>query len=145
MTLQVSRVVVWAVDVPNQPGTLARVMEALRDAGANLEFVIARRVTEETSRIFVAPLKGAKVLRAARAAGLAEAAGMHALRLETPDRLGLGAELARALADRGLNIRGFSAAAVKKQCLCYIAFESESDATAAAKILKKLAPAAKKR
>ena len=73
MSFSVKPVDAYATDVMNRAGMLARVLEALTNAGADLEFVIARRVTQNTSRVFVAPLKGAKVLRAASDVGMQRA------------------------------------------------------------------------
>jgi len=137
MAFSVKPVDVYAADTMNRPGMLARLLEALAAAGANLEFVIARRVSENTSRAFVAPLKGKKVLRAAADVGLVKAAGMHAIRIEGPDRPGLGAAITRAIAAGGINIRGLSAASIKKQSVSYIAFATKDEMTAAMKAAKK--------
>lgn len=137
MAFTVSRIEVYAGDILNKPGTLARVLEALSQAGANLEFVIARRITDNTSRVFVAPLKGNAELRAAADVGLSRATGMHAIRFEGPDRPGLGAWVTRAIARAGLNIRGLSTACLRKRCVCYLGFETEAEAVNAMKTLKR--------
>lgn len=144
MAYSVKTVEVWAADIMNRPGMLARVLEALTVAGAELEFLIARKATEKTSRVFVAPLTTAKQKRAAGDVGMVRAAGLHALRIEGPDRAGLGAQITRAVAGRGLNLRGASAAAVGKKTLFYLAFSSADDAKAAAAIVKKSLSAKKK-
>lgn len=136
MSYQIRKVDVWAVDLLNRPGMLARVLEMLAASGASLEFLVARRVTENTSRTFVAPLKGARQIRAAREAGLAPASGMHTLRLSGPDRPGLGAVLTRALADAGLNVRGVSIAAAQRRLLAYFAFRTAADAAAAQRAIR---------
>ena len=43
MALQVARTKVWAASMQDRPGGLAEKLEPLAKAGANLEFVIARR------------------------------------------------------------------------------------------------------
>lgn len=139
MAMKISKVTVYATDMFNQPGRLSRALEALRNAGANLEFVIGRRITERTSRVFIAPLKGAKQIRAAADVEFRAADGMHVLRVESPDRPGLGADLTRAVADAGINIRGISAAAFKKTSVCYFAFKSAEEAKAATAVLKRAA------
>ncbi|MBK8913671.1 MAG: ACT domain-containing protein [Phycisphaerales bacterium] len=141
MALKIGKTDVWAADVRNRPGMLARILEALAAAGADLEFVVARRVTENTSRVFVAPLKGAKQLRAAADVGLVRAAGMHCVCVSGPDRPGTGARLTRALAAAGLNLRGVSNAAVAGKFLCYFAFASAAEADVARKVLKRAAVA----
>ncbi|NUQ49540.1 MAG: ACT domain-containing protein, partial [Phycisphaerae bacterium] len=97
MSTRISKVEVYAADLRNQPGMLARVLEALANAGADLEFIVARRVTGNTARVFMAPLKGARQLRAAADVDVRRAAGMHALRIEAADRPGFGAALTRRL------------------------------------------------
>ncbi|MBK9128596.1 MAG: ACT domain-containing protein [Phycisphaerales bacterium] len=138
MAMKISTVTVYACDMFNQPGRLSRALEALRNAGANLEFVIGRRVTERTSRVFVAPLKGARQIRAAADVEFRPAKGMHVVRIEAPDAPGLGATLTRAVADANINIRGISAAAFKKLSVCYMAFATEAEAKAATRVLKAL-------
>lgn len=145
MAYEISKVDVWAVDIVNRAGMLARVLEALRNAGAELEFMIARRAAETTSRVFVAPIKGAKQKAAAKDVGLVPATKLYCLRIEGPDRAGLGADITRAVADQGINLRGASAAAVGKKSMTYLAFESEADLAAAKKIVKKALSEKKKR
>ena len=137
MPYKIAKVDVWAADIMNRPGMLARVLEALTNAGAQLEFMVARRASETTSRVFVAPLKGKKQVQAATDVGLVPAKGMHALRVDGPDRPGLAANLTRALADQSINLRGASAAAMAKKCVIYFGFGSADDAKNAARVLKK--------
>jgi hypothetical protein len=49
MDLLVERVDVWAATIQDKPGGLAGVLGALRDVGADLQFVIARRVQDRPS------------------------------------------------------------------------------------------------
>ncbi len=137
MAYKIAKVAVYAADMFNQPGRLARALEGLRNAGASLEFVIGRRITERTSRVYISPLKGAKQIRAAADVEFRAATGMHTIRVEGPDRPGLGADLTRALADAGINIRGISAAAFKKYSVCYLAFASAAELNAAMRIVRK--------
>lgn len=138
MAFTIKKVDVWACDLSNRPGTLGRNLKALSEAGACMEFVIARRVNDETSRAFFAPIKGKKQQTAAVQAGLRKAESMHALRIEGPDRPGLGAILTQAIGDAGINLRGLSAAALGKRSVCYVAFATPDDAQNAAKIAKKV-------
>ncbi len=138
MPYTINKVDVWAGDILNRPGVLARVIESLTNAGARLEFMIARRVNDKTSRVFLAPLKGAKQHRAASDVGLVRASGMHSLRIEGPDRAGLGAAITRAVADKGINLRGASAAAIGKKAVFYLAMESEQSLREATQVVRKL-------
>jgi len=145
MSYTIKAVEVWAGDIRNRPGMLARVLEALSNAGASLEFIVARRVTDNTSRIFVAPLKGKGQKQAAGDVGLVVAQNMHALCVQGPNRAGLGAELARAIADAGINLRGLSAATIGKKAILYFGFRSADDSKAANRALKKVLRAKRSR
>jgi hypothetical protein len=137
MDFKVTKVDVWAGQIDDRPGALAEKLEALGNARANLEFVIARRDTPGNAVVFIAPLKGGAQIRAAKKAGLAKTASLHSLRLEGPDRRGLGALITLALADAGINLRGLSAAALGRRHVTYFAFDSAEDARRAGPILKK--------
>ena len=60
MDLFVERVDVWAATIEDKPGGLADVLAVLRDAGANLQFIIARRAPDLPGNgvVFVTPLQG---------------------------------------------------------------------------------------
>jgi predicted amino acid-binding ACT domain protein len=114
-------------------------MEALSAAGANLEFVIARRAADKpgTGVVFVTPVKGGKQKSAAQNAGLATSASLKSVRVEGPDRAGLGAKMTRAIADAGINLRGLSAAALGRRSISYLAFDNDADADNAVRVLRK--------
>jgi hypothetical protein len=138
MKLDVSRVDVWAAGIKDRPGGLAQKLEALAQAGANLEFVIARRAPEKrgTGVVFVTPIKGTKQVEAAKQAGFKKAASLHGLRIAATDKPGVGAKLAQHLADADINLRGFSAAAIGKRAIFHLAFDSAADAAKAIRRLK---------
>jgi hypothetical protein len=137
MPYTIDRVDVWAGAIKDRPGGMLKVLESLANAGANLEFVIARRKKKGTGLIFVAPLKGRKQTKAAKQKGLAKAESLQSLRVEGTDKAGLGARITCALAEAGLNVRGLSAAALGKKSVVYLAFDSRADSTKARKVLKK--------
>jgi hypothetical protein len=141
MKLKVSRTDTWAAPIEDRPGGLADILGALATVGANLEFVIARRAPEKrgTGVVFITPLKGAKQIKAAGAAGFQKNDSLHTLRVEGADKPGTCAKLTRALAEAGINLRGFSAAALGKQYITHLALDTAADATKAAALLKKLA------
>lgn len=140
MALQVSSVEVWAGDLRDQPGGLAQVLEALGAAGVDLECVIARRDPSRpgVGEVFLTPLKGRAQQDAARAAGLLPAAELATIRVEGPNRVGLGGRITRAVAAAGVNMRGVSAAVVGNRFVTYIGFDSDADAATAARVLKAL-------
>jgi hypothetical protein len=140
MALKVSRVDTWAAAIVDQPGGLEGKLDALAKAGANLEFVIARRAPEKpgTGVVFVTPIKGAKQAKAAKAAGFRKTQSLNAVRVEGPDKPGQGARIAHALAIAGLNLRGLSAAAIGKRFVAHIALDTPADAAKAMRLLEAL-------
>ena len=140
MALNVTRADVWAASIEDRPGGLAEKLAALAEAGAQLEFVIARRASERpgTGVVFLTPLKGAAQIRAAKKAGLEKTKSLHSLRVEGPDQAGLGAKMTQALAQAGINLRGLSAAAIGRRCVVHLTLDSTADATKAARLLKRL-------
>jgi hypothetical protein len=141
MKRKVTKVDVWAASIKDRPGGLAEKLAALAAVRANLEFVIARRVDSKpgTGVVFVTPIKGARQIRAARKVGFKTTRTLHSVRIEGPDRPGLGARMTKALAAAGINLRGLSAAAIGKQCIVHLAFDSAAVARKAMQVLKKLA------
>ena len=140
MALDVQRVDVWVASIEDRPGGLADKLTALADAGAELEFLIARRAPDKpgTGVVFLTPLKGAAQLKAARKAGLRKTKSLHSVRIAGTDKPGLGAIMTHALAEAGVNLRGFSAAAIGKKFIAHVAVDASADATKAIRVLKKL-------
>src|SRR5919201_3067904 len=126
MAYTVEKVDVWAGEIEDRPGGLADKLASLGGAGANLEFLVSRRAPDKpgTGVVFVTPLKGAKQRTAAQQAGLSTTDSLHSVRVEGPDRAGLGTTMTRALADAGINLRGVSAAALGRRAVTYLAFDS---------------------
>jgi len=138
--MKAKRVDTWAAAIKDKPGALAAKFKALSAAGANLEFVIARRSPEKRGAgvVFVTPIRGTKQTSAARAAGFKRTGSLHTVRLEGVNTRGQGARLTQALADAGLNLRGMSAAAIGNKFVCHIAVDRGADANKAARILSRL-------
>ena len=141
MKLNVSRTDTWAATIEDRAGGLADKLAALAAAGANLEFIIARRAPERRGSgvVFATPLKGAKQIKAAEAAGFQKTKSLHSLRVEGVDKPGMGAKLTQALAEAGINLRGLSAAALGKRHITHVALDTAKDAAKAVAVLRKLA------
>ena len=139
MAYAINKVDVWVGEITDRPGGLSTKLAALNSAGANLSFVIARRAPDKpgTGVVFVTPITGAKQKTAARAAGFQTTDSIHSVRVEGPDRAGLGITMTRALADGGINLRGISGAAVGRRAVTYFAFDNALDAATAIRILRK--------
>lgn len=137
MDLIVERVNVWAAPITDQPGGLSRVLAGLRDAGADLDFIIARRDAEHSGQgvLFVTPIRGDTEIEAAANLGFNVASGVHSLRVEGDNEPGLAANLTDKLAQAGINLRGFSAAVLGTRFIIYIGFDCANDAEKATGIL----------
>jgi len=140
MKFKVSRADMWLATIEDEPGGAARVLAPVAKAGANFEFAFARRAPELPGKglLFVLPVKGAKVLQAAQAAGLAKAEGIHTVRVEGANRPGTSAAIVRALANAGISFRSFSATAVGRKFAGFLALDSAEDAAQVVSVLKKL-------
>ena len=139
MAYSIKKVDVWAAEIDDRPGGLAAKLEALANAGASLEFIIGRRQPDKpgTGVVFLTPLKTGKQKQAASAAGFSTASNLQSVRVEGPDKPGLGTKMTRALAEAGINLRGISAAALGRRSVSYLAFDGAEDAANAMKLLKK--------
>jgi len=140
MKLKVTRAAIWAADIEDRPGGLAEKLGALARAGTRLDFILARRAPESPGMgvVFVAPLKGERQLRAASDAGFLKTEMIRALRVEGANRRGLGSEIAGAIADAGISLRGFSATAVGRRFVGYLALDAASEAAKAVRALRRL-------
>lgn len=135
----IQKVDVYAAPIEDRPGALAEKLTGLAEAGIDLAFVISRRTHEQPGGVvFVTPIKGARQLAAAKTAGFHKADSLHSLRVEGNDWPGVGAAIATAIAQAGINLRGISAAAFDRIYLAYLAFDMAEDAAKAMKLLKKL-------
>ena len=139
MPYAVKKVDVWSGAIEDRPGGLVEKLTALSGAGASVEFLIARRAPDKpgTGVVFVTPIKGAKQKSAAQQAGLSTTGSLHSVRIEGPDRAGLGTKMTQALAGAGINLRGISAAALGRRAVTYFAFDSAADADTAIVVLRK--------
>ncbi|MFL9963106.1 amino acid-binding protein [Paraburkholderia sediminicola] len=139
MELSVERIDVWAATIDDKPGSLAKVLNVLRDAGVDLQFVVARRTPETSGKgvVFVAPLQGDSAIRAATQVGFSVTPSLHSVRVMGLDQLGIIAQLTQVLADGGINLRGVSAAVLGTQFIAYLAVDSLGDADKAIDILQR--------
>jgi len=121
-------------------GGLVEKLGPLSNAGANLEFIIARRAPEQSGKgvVFVTPLKGEDQVRVATEVGFLQTGSLHSVRIEGSDQPGLGAMMAKALADARINLRGFSAATLGRKFVAYVALDTIDDAEKALQVLKTL-------
>jgi hypothetical protein len=133
----VEHVDVWAATIEDRPGGLAYVLAELREAGADLQFIIARRAEPGKGVVFVTPLRGDREIAAAAQVGFNVTRTLHSVRVMGPDRPGIAAQLTKKLADGRINLRGFSASVIGTQFLAYVAVDSLDDANKVIEILEK--------
>ena len=140
MALSVKQVDVWQGHVGDQPGQLAEGLATLSAAGADFEFILARRDDQSPGKsiVFVAPVKGARQTRAAAKAGLRKSKQVFAVRVEGDDQRGLAAGITRAIGAAGVNIRGFAGRVLGDGVGIYVSVESKKDAATAVKAIKAL-------
>ena len=139
MYLIVERVDVWAAAIKDEPGGLAKILTGLKDAGADLDFVIARRAPEKpgTGVVFVTPLRADVEVRAAATLGFNVTSSLKSLRVEGENRPGVASVVTEKIAEAGINLHGFSAAVLGARFIMYISFDNAEDADKAADILNK--------
>ncbi|MDS4031697.1 MAG: amino acid-binding protein [Candidatus Contendobacter sp.] len=139
MDLITERVDVWAARIEDKPGSLANTLTGLREAGANLNFILARREPDQPGKsvVYVTPLAGDAELEAAATLGFNLTARVHSVRVEGLNQSGIAAELASRLAAADLNLRGFSAAVLGARFILYIGLDSAEDAAKALTILQR--------
>ena len=132
------RAEVWAASIEDKPGSLANVLTGLREAGADLNFILARRAPDQPGQsvVYVTPLNGDAELEAATTLGFNLTARVHAVRVEGENQPGIAAALAFKLAAAGLNLRGFSAAVLGTQFILYLGLDSAEDAARAVSLLQ---------
>ena len=140
MGLAVERVDVWAASITDQPGGLAETLAPLAEAGADLEFVVARRAAEKpgSGGVFVTPLQGDAQAAAGEKAGFAVADSLHSLRIEGDNKPGIGARLTKTLAEAGINLRGLSAAVIGERFILYLALDTADDAEKAISLVQEV-------
>ena len=140
MELIAERLEVWVARIEYQPGSLANILTGLREAGADLNFILARREPDQPGQsvVYITPLTGDAELQAAATLGFNLTARVHSVRVEGPNQPGIAAALAAQLAAAGLNLRGFSAAVLGTRFILYIGLDSAEDAAKALTVLQQI-------
>ena len=141
MELIVESVDVWAASIKDEPGSLSSKLKGLAQAGADLDFIIARRAPEKpgTGVVFVTPLQGDKEEAAAADSGFSVTNSLNSVRVEGENKPGFAAEVTEKLAQVGINLRGLSAAVSGGATfILYLALDTAEDAAKAMEILQQL-------
>jgi len=139
MELIVERVDVWAASIRDEVGSLADLLAGLQDAGADLNFALARRCPDKPGEgvLFVTPLRGDAEMAAAADLGFNVASSVHSVCIEGDDKPGAAAEVTQKLAAAGISLRGLSAAVIGPRFVIYIGLDSAADADRAVELLRR--------
>src|SRR6202043_2548366 len=129
MNLTVTKMDVWAAQIEDKPGGLAKLLGALAGAGADLECLVARRDPLKAGKgvAFLTPVKGADVRKAAKAEGLPPAEKKPTLKVEGNDKPGLGFRITSAIADSGVTLRRLSGIVVGRKFVAFLGFDGKAD------------------
>ena len=116
------------------------ILTLLQDAGANLDFILARRVPENLGKgiLFVTPLRGDAEVTAAANLGFNVTNGVHTVRVEGVNKPGIVAKITEELAAVMINLRGLSAAVIGARLILYIGLDTSEDAEKVLNILQQL-------
>lgn len=140
MDFTLDKVQVWSAEIQDRAGGAASILGPLAEAGANLEFILSRRLPHRTGmgELYVAPITGPQQTRAAHAVNLHHANDMVLLRIRGTDRPGVGHHLAATLAQAGLNLRSLTMSAIDNRFVAYVACEKLEDTARAVQALAAL-------
>jgi hypothetical protein len=137
MPVRIQPIALWRAEVNDAPGVLARTLEPLAAARANLQCVMGYRLPGERGRaaIEIYPVSGVPAVSAAGTVGLAKS-GIPALLVDGENRAGLGHQMTRALADAGINLEFLVALVTGNRYATVIGFENREDADRAIPLLR---------
>jgi len=138
MPIKVKKITLWRKELENQTGALAKTLEPLANAGADLQVVMGYRHPEggPKAAVEIYPITGKKTIAKAQAAGLT-ASSIPTLLVEGDNQAGLGYAVAEAIAHAGINMAFLVTQVVGRKYSCVIGFEHEADAKTAAGLVKK--------
>jgi len=138
MDLIVERVDVWSASIGDNPGSLSGTLTELYEAGADLDFIIARRAPEKpgTGVVFLTPLRGDREIEAASTLGFNLTSSVNAVRVEDDNVSGAAARIMNLITSANISIHGFSVAVIGTRLIAYIGFDNYNDAEKAVKIIQ---------
>lgn len=140
MNLIVEREDVWVASMEDKPGALANRLAALADAGADLDFIIARRAPDKpgTGLLFVTPLRGDAEVSAAAEMGFRITSRLHSVRVDGENQKGIAAKITEKVGAAGINLRGFSGAVIGTRFVMHLSVDTKEAADKMIKILQRM-------
>jgi len=134
----IERVDVWSASIADKTGGLSWLLKGMDEAGADFNFIIARRTPENPGSgvVFVTPIRGDREVKAASTLGFSLTSSVDAVCFEADNKPGATARLTGLIADAGINIRGLSVAVIGTRFVAYIGFDSANDAETAVSIFQ---------
>jgi hypothetical protein len=129
---------VWVAVLDDKPGELTNKLTALADAGADLEFIIARRSHEKLGAgvVFVTPLRSDEEIQAARQEGFSVSCHLHSVRVEGENEPGIARKVTSRVSQAGISLRGFSGAVIGTKFIAHLAFDTAAAAQRAIALLE---------
>jgi hypothetical protein len=140
MAVTVKSISLWRKESENRAGLLAQTLEPLAKTGADLGVVMGYRLpgNDVKAAIEIYPVSGRKMMAAAVAAGLADAA-IPTILVEGDNKPGVAHKIAQTIADAGVDMSFFVAQAIGRRYSAVIGFSNGADAKRAASLIKKAA------
>lgn len=145
MRLTMTRVDVWEAEIDDKPGAVDRALRGIADCGADLEFLVARRLPEKPGKglVLLAPLKGKTQTERAREAGFRRSSEMALLKILGPNDPGISSKVTQAIAGAGVSMASLTGTVYGPRFLLYAEFDNAKALTKAKTALKKCLPATK--
>lgn len=137
MGMFVERGEIWAAPIPDEPGSLSQILKGMREAGADLNFIVARRSPDKPGSgvVFITPIRGEHETEAAIALGFDLTSSIDAICVEGDNKSGAAAELTELIAGLGINVRGLSATVIGSRFKACLGFDSPADTEAVIGVL----------
>jgi len=138
MAVTIKSITLWRCEVQDRPGALARILEPLAAAKADLQVVMGYKVPGDKTRAVLElwPVSGRKLTRTAEQAGLSPS-DIPTLLVTGDNRPALGYAIARAIADASINLSFLVAQVLGRRYSAVLGFETEADARRAVALIKK--------
>lgn len=138
MGMFVERVEVWAAPISDKPGSLSSILRGMREAGADLNFIVARRSPDKPGSgvVFITPIRGDREVQAASTLGFNLTSSIDAICVEGENKAGVTAELAALIAEKDINVRGLSVSVIGTRFKAYFGFDDPAGAEAAIDALR---------